>query len=303
MIAALAPLASYSAPIIVGVLLKGHSDFWTAVGQGAEKAGLQAGATVIIKSPPAETDVAIQVALLRALSEQGISALVIAPTSKETLAGPVTALAAKGVKIVVIDSPLAGDVATTFVGTNQQAAGAAAGRLLAGLVGDEDEVAFLRHNQSGGATLLRETGALVQLHSVHPNVTIHGDVYASTEPGVEADRSQLLLSKYPHAKAIFASGTPGTMAMLQVLTAQKPASSVKLIGCGFDLNPAVVAALKAGTMAGWIAQLPHDIGAKGMKAALAAVAGQTIPSVIPTEFLVVTKDNLDDPKIQGLLAL
>ncbi len=43
--------------------------------------------------------------------------------------------------------------------------------------------------------------------------------------------------------------------------------------------------------------------AKGVESAVALVNGQTVPAVVPTRFLVVTKDNLADPQVQSLLSL
>lgn len=282
----------------IGVLLKGRSDFWTAMQKGAQEAGAQAGAEVLVKAPLSETDVAVQEQLLHALAAQGIQALVIAPTNPQMLAGPVAALAAKGVKIVAVDTPLKG--AAAFIGTNHRAAGEAAGTFLAGLVGDKDEISFLKHNQNSGATGERENGALDKLRAAHPGVVVHGDIYASTEAGLEAERAALVLGKYPASKAVLASGTPGTMAMLKVLSG-RPAGAVRFVGFGFNLNPAVAEGIGKGVMAAWIAQQPREVGAKGVEAALALVGGQAVPAVTYTDFVVVTKDNLQDPKVQALL--
>lgn len=290
-------------PLKIGVLLKGKNDFWVAVAKGASQAGQKLGVEVIVKSPPTEADVGIQVRLLGILASEGIQALVIAPCNKDALARPVAALAAKGVKIVVIDSPLSGSAGYVFVGTDQKAAGQAAGRLVAGLVTEGDEVAILRHVQGGGAPEMRESAALAAILAAHPNLVVHGDIYASSVPGLEGDRSRLLLSKYPQVKAIFASGSPGAMAMLKVLTETGGNSSAKLVGGGFNLNPQVVAGIKSGKLAGWIAQLPEDVGIKGVESAQALVNSQTVPAVVPTKFLVVTQDNLADPEVQRLLSL
>jgi ribose transport system substrate-binding protein len=296
----LAPMLS-AAPK-VGVLLKGRISFWNAVGKGAEQAGRQLGADIIVKAPLSEIDVAVQIRLLQALSAQGIDALVIAPCNEDTLVGPVAALVARGVKVVVIDSPLAGPPVGPFVGTDQNAAGEAAGRLLAGVIGDTDEVSLLRHTQTSVAATQRETGALAVLRGAHPQLVIHGDIYASSEYGAEAEQAAFLLKKYPETKAIFASGSPGTMAMLKLLEARKPAGSIKFVGGGFNLNPEAAAALADGTMQGWLAQLPEDVGYKGVAAALALIAGQKVAPVISTDYILVTRDNLHDPKVQALLS-
>ncbi|HEX3729638.1 MAG TPA: substrate-binding domain-containing protein [Opitutaceae bacterium] len=284
----------------IGVLLKGRSDFWSAVEKGAVEAGNKLGAEVIVKAPPSESDVAVQIRLLASLGAQGIDALVIAPTNEDTLAGPVAALAAKGVKIVVIDSPLAGSVGAPFVGTNQNAAGEAAGRLLGRLIGDGDELSVLKHSQNSVAAEQREAGALSALRAAHPGLPVHSDVYASSEAGAEPERCAFLLEKHPGTKAILAAGSPGTMAMLQLLRTRK-GGAIKFVGFGFNLNAEVAAAIAGGTMDGWVAQLPEDVGFKGVQAAADLLAGRAVPPVVSTDFIVITKENLQDPKVQALL--
>jgi ribose transport system substrate-binding protein len=170
-------------------------------------------------------------------------------------------------------------------------------------VSDADEVSFLKHAQTSGATTQRETGALATFREAHPKNVVHGDIYASVEAGAETEKAQLLLTQYPSTKAILASGTPGTVAMLKVLQEKKLAGSIKLVGFGFNLNPDVAAALESGAMSGWIAQLPKEIGAKGISSALSLLKGEEVPAIVHTDFVVITKDNLKDPKVQALLAL
>jgi ribose transport system substrate-binding protein len=302
LLAAALPAAVLAGPK-VGVLLKGRSAFWSAMEKGAIEAGTAAGAEVIVKAPISESDVSVQIQLLNALAAQGIEALVIAPCSKEALAAPVAALAAKGVKVVVVDSPLDGKAASVFVATDHEAAGVAAGKLLAKLVSDTDEVSFLKHSQTSGATGQREAGALAAFREAHAKSTVHGDIYASAEKDAEVEKANLLLKTYPATKAILASGTPGTMAMLRVLQEKKLGGAVQLVGFGFNLNPDVAAAIEQGLMQGWIAQLPKDVGAKGVQSALALLKGESVAPVVHTDFVAITKDNLKDAKVQALLAL
>jgi ABC-type sugar transport system substrate-binding protein len=44
------------------------------------------------------------------------------------------------------------------------------------------------------------------------------------------------------------------------------------------------------------------MGAQGVATALALIEGREVPPVIRTEFIVITKANLADPKVQALLA-
>ena len=290
-----------AAPPKIGVLLKAKSSFWDAVGAGASEAGSALNAEVVVKAPRSESDIAVQVQLFNALLAQGVQALVIAPNDKDALAIPAAAAAAKGIKIVVIDSPLAGKAASTIVGTDQHAAGVAAGRVLAGLIADTGEVAILKHNQISGATAERERGALESLRDLHPKLVIHGDIFASSEPGTEGAKAKLLLARHPTITAVLASGTPGTLAMLAEIQAEGLVGKTRLVGFGFNLNTQVAAAIEAGAMQAWVAQLPKEVGKRSVEAAVALINGQAVPPVIHTDFLIITKENLKDPKVQALL--
>lgn len=297
----LLPVTAQAAPKI-GVLLKGRSPFWSSMEKGALDAGAKHGAEVVVKSPASEADVSVQIQLLNAMGAQGFAAIVIAPTNADALAAPAAALAAKGIKIVVLESPLAGDKWPVFVGTDHQAAGGAAGSLLATLVSDSDEVSFLNHSQTNSATTAREKGALAKFREARPKNVVHAtDIYASAEAGTEPDKARLLLTQFPATKAIFASGTTGTLAMLKVLQEKKVAGSIKLVGFGFNLTPDIATALREEKMHGWIAWQPRELGAHGVETALALLKGDAVPAVVNTDFVVVTPANLNDAKVQALL--
>ncbi len=285
----------------IGVLLKGRSPFWASMEKGAIDAGARLGAEVVVKAPVSEADVSVQIQLLNGMATQGFAAIVIVPANQDALAAPVAALAAKGIKIVVLESPLAGSAWPVFVATDHKAAGEAAGGLLAALVDDADEVSFLNSAQTNSATTSREKAALARFREQRPKNVVHADIYASAVAGTEGEKARLLLEKYPSTKAIFCSGTTGTLAMLKTLQDAKLAGAVKLVGFGFNLNSEVASALAGGAMHGWIAWQPRELGARGVEAACAMVKGETVPAVVDTAFVVVTPANIKEAKVQALL--
>lgn len=285
----------------VGVLLKAKSGFWDAALKGGQMAATELGAELINKAPQSEGEIGTQIQMLTTLVEQGCEAIVIAPSSKDALIDPVAAAVARGVKVVVLDTRLARDVAPVFVGTDQLEAGRAAGRLIASLVADGDTVCIFRHNQTSGATELRENGALEVLRTARAGLVLHGSVYASTEKGMETARANHLLNQEPNVRAILASGTPGSMAMLHVLGDRGLAGKVRFVGFGYNLNRIVADAIVQGSMDGWVAQLPARMGEAGVRAAVALTRGEAVESVITIPFQIVTKDNIRDPATQDLL--
>jgi ribose transport system substrate-binding protein len=294
------PTFAVAAPKI-GVLLKGRTPFWASMEKGALDAGAKLGVEVVVKSAPTEGDVGVQVQLLNAMAAQGFDALVIVPANQDALAAPVAAIAAKGTKIVVLESPLSSKSSPVFVGTDHGKAGEAAGQLVASLVADADEVSFLNSSQTNSATTAREKAAMSKLRELRSKCTVHADIYASAEVGTEADKARLLLTRYPSTKAVFSSGTGGTLAMLKVLQEEKRAGTVKLVGFGFNLNSEVATAISEGKMQGWVAWQPRELGRQGVQAALALIKGESVPAVVNTDFVVVTPDNLHDAKVQALM--
>ena len=297
------PLAdSAIAATKIGVLVKGQTAFWAAASEGAQKAGTEFGAEVIVKSPLNEGDIGIQIQLLESFVAQGVQAIVIAPGSKDTLVAPLAAAAAKGIKIVLFDTKLEGEQAYVFVGTDQRQAGQAAGALLASLIAEGDPVGFLKHNQTSGATMQRELGAFEKLRELRKDFAPCGSMYVGTEKGAEKERIGAFFDQHPHAKAVLASSTPATLALIEVLKERKLAGTVKSVGFGFNLTPAVAAAIKQDVLQGWVAQLPGEMGYDAVKAAVGLCKGDPVPKTITTEFFVVTKKNLQEPATQALLA-
>jgi ribose transport system substrate-binding protein len=301
----LALMASFSPALAapkIAVLLKGRSPFWSSMEKGALDAGAKHGVEIVVKAPPFEGDFAVQVQLLNAMAGQGFDAIVIVPANKEALAGPAAALAAKGTKIVVLESPLSGDKWPVFVSSDHAAAGEAAGALLAALVSDSDEVAFLNHSQTNSATMAREKAALAKFRETRPKNVVRADIFASAEAGKELEKARLLLAQYPSTKAIFVSGTGGMLAMFKALQEKKLDGTIKLVGFGFNLSDEVAAAITAGKIHGWVAWQPRELGARGVEAAVSLVKGERVPAVVNTEFVVVTPANLQEPRVQALLA-
>ncbi|HEX3730045.1 MAG TPA: substrate-binding domain-containing protein [Opitutaceae bacterium] len=292
--------AAAGAPAKIGVLLKGDTDFWAAAEAGCRDAARQAGVEIVVRRPQLESDIDGQIRLLGEMADQGISALVIAPCSGTALSGPVAAVAAKGVKIVVIDSPLDLDV-PAYIATNHTNAGAAAGALLGSLVDAGDEVAIVRHSHTSGANLLRESSAYAAIYAAHPGIVVHRDLYAGEVPGQELPRVRTLFARYPNTRAVLCSSTPVSMAMLQALQASGRPGAVKFVGFGFNLNSTVAAGIEQGWISGWVSQLPGEVGARGVNTALALLRHESVPEVAYCDFRVITKDNLHTPEVQALL--
>ena len=64
-----------------------------------------------------------------------------------------------------------------------------------------------------------------------------------------------------------------------------------IMGMGFDATDDAIASIKAGQMAGTIAQQPALIGSTAVENAIKLIGGEKLPRTIPVEVTLITKDN------------
>jgi ribose transport system substrate-binding protein len=284
----------------IGVLLKDRSPgFWVLAEQGALATGRELGAEVVVKAPPTVMDVAIQPKLLAALAAQKLDALVIAPTNPDAIAGAVAELAGKGVKIVTVDTPLREGLAQVFVGADQAGIAEAAAKLLLAAAADGDEVAILRNNSLDRPVLLREQAVRDAVQS-RSALVLRADIFASSEKDTEEAQAQLLLTKYPNVKLVFASATRGTLATIKAIREKRLVGKVRVVGFGTYLPADVAQAFEDGILLGWVAQEPKDLGVKAVRAAVALAKGEPVATVQRPAHVLVTKDNFRSAEVQAL---
>jgi ribose transport system substrate-binding protein len=285
----------------IGVLLKDkNSSYWSYVEKGAVDAGKALGVEVTVRQAPTVQNVGAQSVLLKALQQDGIDALVVAPISTENLQAPVAAIAAKGTKIVTIDGAFSGGVGDTFIGNDQNAMSDAAAQLCATLIDSGDEMAVFRFNNVDRPVVEREARVIQVLRQSKPGIKLYADVYGSSEKDAEIAQARVLLDHHPQVRVVFASATVTTLAMIQVLNERGQAGKIKLVGFGTYLPAAVAQSIEDGTVVGWVAQQPREIGRKAVEAAVTLLAGKKVPPVQYAEFVLITKSNLHTPQIEAL---
>jgi ribose transport system substrate-binding protein len=75
----------------------------------------------------------------------------------------------------------------------------------------------------------------------------------------------------------------------------------KLVAVAYDSDPEEVSALKSGALKALILQDPYGMGYKGCATGVTMLDGGTVPKYLDTGAVAVTKENMNDKKIQDLL--
>jgi ribose transport system substrate-binding protein len=298
LIITLSQLPGMAAPRI-GVLLKDRDLFFAAVQKGAEEEGNALNVELSVKAPSKANAPGQQLTLLAALEKEPLAALVISPLAADDFKEPIARFVARGVKIVALDSPLPEGLANTFLRYDQKALGEAVARYAARLIKDGDEVAMLRANTIETISE-REKTIISTLKEIYPNLKLDLDVMSGAQKGDDYDQSALLLGRHPNVKVVITPISAGTLGMMKAIKEKNLAGKIQHVGFGVGLPDEVVAAIQSGALQGWIAQEPKMFGIKGIDAAVDLVNGKKVPPVIDIEYQIVTKANLNDPKVQAL---
>jgi ribose transport system substrate-binding protein len=291
----------------IAVIPKGTThEFWKSVHAGAVKAAQEAGVDVVWKGPLKEDDLKSQIDLVQSFVAQGVSGIVLAPLSDTALRGPVKAAKAAKIPVVIFDSDLQGDDHTSFVATDNDAAGKMAGEEMARILGAQSQprnVVVLRYQEGSASTAHREQGFLDAIKA-HADVTVVSSnqfAGATTESAFATSESLLAAQKANagEVSGVFAPNESTTFGMLLALRKAGLAGKIHLVG--FDASDKLTQALGTGDIDALVVQDPFRIGELSVKTMSRVLRGETVDKRIDTGAKLVTKASLGDPAIQTLL--
>jgi ribose transport system substrate-binding protein len=235
---------------------------------------------------------------------QGVSGIVLAPLSDKGLGASVRASIKAGIPVVVFDSALAGDDPTSFVATDNVAAGRMAAEELARRMGDTGNVVVLRYQEGSASTASREQGFLAAI-GAHPSIHVVSDNQyggATTESAFATSENLLGAQKAASGgvQGVFAPNESTTFGMLLALRKANLAGKVHFVG--FDASEKLVKALRDGSIDALVIQNPFNIGYLAVKAMTDHLHGRPVDRRIDTGARVATQANADSPEIAELLA-
>lgn len=285
----------------IAVIPKGTTHvFWKGVERGAKKAGDELGVEIIWKGPPKEDDRAQQVQLVDQFVGDKVSAIVLAPLDSKLLVGPVKRATEMGIPVSIIDSGLEAEAGKDFIGyfgTDNKAAGGQGGKHLASLVG-KGPVVVMRYTAGSASTTAREDGAIESLKAA--GVTISSDnQFAEVTPESAKAKALQMIDTIREAKGVFTPNESTTYGTLLALRQAGLAGKVAFVG--FDASKPLVEALRAGEISALVVQNPEMMGRRGVEQAVKKLKGEPTEKLIDTGAVLVTKENMDNADVKGLL--
>ncbi|MEK7476457.1 MAG: substrate-binding domain-containing protein [Candidatus Coatesbacteria bacterium] len=290
----------------IAVVPKGTThEFWKSIHAGAVKAARELDVDIVWKGPLKEDDREAQISVVENMVRLGVKGIVLAPLDETALQAPVAAAVRAKVPVVIIDSGLKGKAHSSFIATDNYKGGRMAGEYLAKLLKGRGRVVMLRYEEGSASTTAREKGFLAAMRRFPRIKVVSANQYggATTETAYRASENLLAPLKKDgklDVDGIFACNESTTFGMLRALQDGGFAGKVRFVG--FDSSIKLVAALRNGGIDGLILQNPFQMGYLGVKTMVAKLKKKPIKARIDTGETLVTKANMDDPKVKAVLS-
>jgi len=284
-----------AAPRVAFVIKPLDNTYFGAMAKGAQQAADDAGIDLTIVAAENVTDDSGQANKLNSLVTAGYDCYVVNPTSQTNLLTSLVPVSQAGTPIVNLDLPIdldaakdAGVTVTTYVGTNNETAGAAGGKAMMDLVDSGSQVAII-----GG--LVGDPGNIARLKgfedSVDGTLTVTQTVAADFDKAKAKSAAATILRANPDIKGFF---TPsGDMAMGIQQAVEEEGMKGKVAVVGIDGTEDQLKDIVAGGQPAAIEQFPYLMGVQSVQACEAAISGKTIPETVETPVLIVTSENAD----------
>jgi ribose transport system substrate-binding protein len=286
-------------------------EYWETVARGARHAAKDLGVTLKWEGTVTETDIAGQNQIVENMVNLGVQGIALAPLNEKATRHEVEYAVNAGIPVIVFDSAVDGNAQSSFIATDNHQGGVIGGKELARLIGDKKgaKVMCMRFVQGTGSTEARAAGFIETAKAAGYNVA--ADPYPDTGT-IEGCKNAAAntLEKFVQDGAlnldgIFAANLYSTIGVASALDdLRKGGVKVNVKFVGFDTSKRLVEDVQAGKIDALVAQNPEKMGYLAVETLYKVVKKETVPKVIDTGTVLVTKDKLaNDPEVRKLVGL
>ncbi|MBR2028795.1 MAG: substrate-binding domain-containing protein [Oscillospiraceae bacterium] len=259
-----------------------NNPFFVTLVEGAQAAADKLGVSLTVAD--AGDDVTKQVSNVEDLVATGISVLIINPVDSDAVTGVVEAAMAKGVHVISVDRAVNGvDIACQIASDNVLGAELAT-QYIVDTLGEGAKVAELEGIPGASAAIERSAG----FHNVADTKL---DVVAKQTANFDRTQGMSVMENMLQAngdiQAVFAANDEMALGAVEAISG----AGKQIMVMGFDATDDAIEAIKAGKMAGTIAQQPALIGSTAVENAVTLIGGTAIAKSIPVEVTLITAAN------------
>ena len=248
---------------------------WVTLNEGAQKAAEELGVTVTFMAPNTKDD-AQQIEQVNNAVAGGYQAIIVAANGPDAISSALKEAASQGVKIVYVDSPANVEAEATF-STDNKAAGKTAGETMLAKLTEmgvtTGSIGIINVNAATDSCVMREEGFRSAFEGTE--FTLLETQYGEGD----AAKSQSIAENYitQGVVGIFGCNEGSTTGAGNAI---KASGSSEIVGVGFDKSDAILGLIEDGYLLATMAQNPDVMGYEGVKAAVAALNGESLGGAV-----------------------
>jgi ribose transport system substrate-binding protein len=292
-----------SGKIKVAIVSNNPEEFWTIAEAGARKGAKDFDVDVIFRKPE-KGDVTVQMDIVNALVKQGIAGIAVSVINPQEQAPDLKRIAAQ-TKLVTMDNDAEGTDRICYIGTDNYAAGKAAGRLVKEALPEGGTVAIFVGQMSALNAQQRFHGVVDELAGrkdaegpTYGKYTLYRgeaitDAANREQSKVNAQQALAKIGGEPKVclVGLWAYNAP---TLVEAVSADKAYQHVKIVG--FDEDWLTLDGVENGKIHGTVVQDPFNFGYKSVEVLAAEARGDTskrVKEAVP--YRVITKDGKVPP--------
>lgn len=278
----------------IAYIVKAKSDaFWTSMEKGAYAYAEEKGVDLEFQAPEKETDVEKQVQMVENAVVKGFDAIILSAADSKALAPAIAKANKAEIPVILVNDTMdqaaldaEGAHVETYVGIDQYEAASLAGKYVAEHIKD-GKILYLEGISGVKALEDRLAGFADQV----PDVQVVASQTAKCDRNEGFNVMQNVLSSTPEVNLVWAVNAEMGQGAIQAI--EQSGFSGKVQVFDFDAAPDDIAAIKAGTLTGTVAQYPDLQAEAAIQACLDVLDGKTLDAHTKTKAALVTKDNVE----------
>ena len=291
------PAASKQPRTVALVMKTRINPFFLAMEQGARRAEKELGIKLIIGSAADETSIEQQVAIVKEFIRDKVDAMVIVPGHSEEMIPVAKEARDAGIVLINIDNRF--DVAMSkklgltdvpFIGVNNERGAYLAASYLGEKLTGPTEVAIIGGDPTAVSAIDRHAGAK-RAFDEHEHLELVADETAHWKIDEAYEVASRVFEAHPNIGAVFCSND---MMGLGVARYLQEHNKDKVLVASYDNIAEARKAILEGQLTATIDQQANEQGYQGIKAAVRALDGETLPPETFIDVALVTAETLEN---------
>ncbi len=278
----------------IAYIVKAKSDeFWTTMEKGAYAYAEEKGVALSFQAPEKETDVEKQVQMVENAVVKGFDAIILSAADSKSLVPAIVKANKANIPVILVNDTIDGDALAaeggkveTYVGIDQYEAASLAGKYAAENI-PNGNIVYLEGVSGVKALEDRLTGFSNQV----PDFNVVASQTAKCDRNEGFNVMQNVLNANPDVNVVWAVNAEMGQGAIQAI--EQGGFSGKVQVFDFDAASDDIEAIKAGTLAGTVAQYPDAQAAAAIQACLDVLDGKTLEPHTKTKAELITKDNVE----------